>query len=66
MRYGSGTVSDSYLPIDFARAGASLFNAMSQGDYSYQATDLSRFSDDHSSNQIAKRFLEVYLSQDSC
>lgn len=66
MRYGSGTVSDSYLPIDFARAGASLFKAMSQGDYSYQATDLSRFSDDHSSNQIAKRFLEVYLSRDPC
>jgi glycosyltransferase involved in cell wall biosynthesis len=61
MRYGSGNVSDSYLPTDFAKAAAKLFNAMSQRHCNYQTTDLPKFSDDHSSNQIAKRFLEVYL-----
>jgi glycosyltransferase involved in cell wall biosynthesis len=62
MRYGAGTVSDSYLPTDFANAAANLYNAMRERHYNYQITDLAKFSDDHSGHQIARRFLEVYLT----
>jgi glycosyltransferase involved in cell wall biosynthesis len=61
-RYESGTVSETYKPIDFAKAATDLFNAMRQGQSSHQSTDLAKFSDDHASNQIAQRFLEVYLT----
>jgi glycosyltransferase involved in cell wall biosynthesis len=60
-RYGSGTVSDSYMSTDFARAAAYLFNEMSQGHCSYQTTERAKFSYDHSSNQIANSFLDVYF-----